>query len=204
MKLILTSDGLSSQPIIDKFADLFRAGFKKAAIVVTADPEYREKDWYAVKTKEVLDSIGFTSEFFDIEFSSPKQLHDYDIVYFIGGNPFYLLKQIRETHTDIVFKELVSKGKVISGASAGSIVMGTTIGLIYELDPDMNKSTELTDFTGVGLTKINMCPHYSRFINHYDNLEERICKVEHECNISIVRLDDGQAIIVNDDLSSTI
>lgn len=199
MNLILTSDGLSSQRIIDEFADLYKKGLREVAIVVTADPEYREKDWYAVKTKEVLDSIGFTSEFFDIEFSHPEGLLNNDIVYFIGGNPFYLLKQIRETHTDLILKELASEGKVISGASAGSIVMGTTIGLIYELDPDMNKSAELTDFTGVGLTKINICPHYSGFINRYDNFEERICKVENENNISIARINDGQAIIVDDD-----
>lgn len=197
MAIILTSDGLSSELLIDKFKELFEAGFRNAAIVVTADPEYREKDWHAVKTKNVFDSIGIVSEFFDIEFSSPSLLLEYDIVFFIGGNPFYLLKQIKETHADLVLKEIISKGNVVSGASAGSIVLGTTLELIHEFDAKMNENVQLTDLSGVSLTKVNICPHYSRFINRYNNFEERICKVENKYNISIARINDGEAIIVD-------
>jgi dipeptidase E len=165
------------------------------AIVVTADPEYREKDLKAVRTKSIFEDIGFIVDFFDIEFSSPKLLLEYDVIYFIGGNPFYLLDQIRKTHTDAVLKEMISVGKIISGASAGSIVLGTTIELIHEFDPQMNDNVGLKDFTGVKLTEINLCPHYSRFIIRYDNFEERICKVEHTFNIVITRINDGEVII---------
>ena len=197
MSIILTSNGISSKDIVAKYEDLFvRFGFKKAAIIVTADPEYREKNWTAVHTKTEFDRIGFVSDFFDIEFSSPDLLVNYDILFFIGGNPFYLLNQIRKTHTDVILHELLSKGKVISGLSAGSMVLGDTIVLINEFEPIWNKDIGLTDLRGVGLITVNLCPHYSKHIARYDHFEERIQSVERAFNIKITRINDGEAIII--------
>ncbi|MDD4663653.1 MAG: Type 1 glutamine amidotransferase-like domain-containing protein [Caldisericia bacterium] len=196
MSIILTSNGLSSKAIIAKYTDLLSIGFKKAAIIVTADPEYREKNWTAVHIKTEFDNIGFVSEFFDIEFSSPDLLANYDILFFIGGNPFYLLNQIRKTHTDVILREFLSKGKVISGSSAGSMVLGDTIVLINEFEPLWNKDIGLTDFRGVGLTTINVCPHYSKHMSRYDHFEERIQAVEKAFKLHITRINDGEAITI--------
>ena len=198
MPVILTSNGLSSPAIILTYKKLFNAGFKKAAIVVTADPDYREKNWKAVSTKDEFDKIGFCVDFFDIEYSSHDRLFEYDILFFIGGNPFYLINQIRKTHTDKTLHELLSMGKVISGLSAGSIVLGNTIILINEFDPQMNNNIGLSDFTGVGLTNINLCPHYSKYINKYENFDKRIALVEKAYNIKITCINDGEAIIIDD------
>jgi dipeptidase E len=201
MSLILTSNGLSSQAIFNKYQDLFDKGLRKVAIVVTADPEYREKDLYAINTKGTFENIGYLVDFFDIEFTSPEYLKEYDIIYFIGGNPFYLLDQIRKTNTGRVLQEIYSNGNVISGSSAGSIVLCSTICLINEFDPQMNTDTNLIDFEGVHLTCLNICPHYSRLINKYENFEERICKVERKNNIKITRLNDGEAILIENDIA---
>ncbi len=61
MPVILTSDGLSSQAIIETFSKLLNAEFKKAAIVITADPKYREKNRKAVSTKKEFEIIGYQS-----------------------------------------------------------------------------------------------------------------------------------------------
>lgn len=197
MPIILTSNGLSSRSIINEYIKLFNNGFTRAAIIVTADPEYREKNRKAVITKSEFEKIGFNTTFFDIEFSSPNLLLEYDILFFIGGNPFYLLKQIRNTHADVILHELILKGKLVSGFSAGSIVLGEDISLINEFDPQMNNGIDLADFTGVGLTEINLCPHYSRFINRYEDFEKRIQLVEKSINKKITRINDGEAIIID-------
>jgi len=197
MAVILTSNGLTSQIIIDTFAKYFHNGYRKSAIVVTADPEYREKNWNAVKIKNIFDDIGFSTDFFDIEFSQPEQLLIYDVIFFIGGNPFYLLNQIRKTHTDKILYDLIAGNKVVSGSSAGSIVLGTSIALINEFDPQLNNNTGLTDFTGVGLTEINLCPHYTKYLNRYDDFENRICLVEDKYDIKITRISDGEAVIID-------
>jgi dipeptidase E len=197
MPIILTSSGLSSQPVIETYTQLFETGFKKAAIIVTADPEYREKNWHAVSTKDELDHIGFQTTFFDIEYSSPNGLFDFDVLFFNGGNPFYLLNQIRKTHADSVLRELLANGKIISGSSAGSMVLGETIVLINEFDPQMNREIGLTDLSGVGLTNHNICPHYSKYVNRYDHFEERICLVEQSHHIIVTRINDGEAIVID-------
>lgn len=198
MPIILTSNGILSERINESYTKLFSTGSRKAAIVVTADPEYRERNWKAVSTKSQLETIGFDTAFFDIEFSPPSLLLDYDVLFFIGGNPFYLLNQIRRTHTDLVLHELMSRGKVVSGFSAGSIVLGESIALVREFDPQMNSGIDLTDFRGLGLTNINLCPHYSKYLTRYDNFEERIHLVEKTFDIRVTRLNDGEAIIIED------
>jgi len=179
------------------FKNLADSGLCKAAIVVTADPIYRTCNWNAVSTKEKFEEIGFSSSFFDIEFTPPDQLLEFDIVFFIGGNPFYLLNQIRRTHTGEALREMLFQGKVISGSSAGCIVLGETIALINEFDSQLNSDVGLFDFTGVGLTSVNLCPHYSRYVERYTNFEERIRLIEKTQNISITRVNDGEALIVD-------
>lgn len=199
MSIILTSNGLSNEKVVDIFKQLSDSGLKKAAIVVTADPVYREKDWNAVNIKEKFDEIGFYTVFFDIEFNPPDQLLEFDVVFFIGGNPFYLLNQMRKTHTEIILRKLLLRRKVISGSSAGCIVLGQTIALINEFDPQMNTEVGLTDLSGLGLTSMNLCPHYSRYKDRYENFEQRIRQVEHNENLTITRINDGDAIIVDGD-----
>ena len=197
MSIILTSNGLSSENIVDVFKQLSVSGLNKAAIVVTADPVYRQNNWIAVSIKEKFEEIGFATDFFDIEFSQPNRLLEFDVIFLIGGNPYYLLNQIRRTHTDDILRELLINEKVISGSSAGCIVLGQTIALINEFDPQMNVEVGLTDFSGLGLTSVNLCPHYSRYKDRYENFEERIIRVEANKNITITRINDGDAIIVD-------
>ena len=195
MPVILTSNGLTSRAVTDAFTQLYTFGYAKAAIIVTADPEYREKNWRAVSTKEEFEKIGFQSTFFDIEFASPHALTEFDVIHFNSGNPFYLIHQIRRTHTERVLHQLLAGGKVISGASGGSIVLGQTIVLINEFDPQMNAAVGLSDWRGVGLTPINVCPHYSKYLTRYDHFEERIRRVEKTHHIQVTRINDGDAIL---------
>jgi dipeptidase E len=204
MCIILTSNGLTSSSIIDEYKQLFLNGYKSVAIVVTADPIYREKDVKAISSMNIFKSIGFNVRFFDIDYDEPIKLFDYDIIYFIGGNPFYLLHSIRKTKTDIILKKCLHENKVISGASAGSIVLGETIILVNEFDSQLNKEVGVNDLSGVKLTNINICPHYSRFQNKYDNFEKRIYAIEKSNNIDITRINDGEAIIIKRDLVKKI
>jgi dipeptidase E len=197
MPIILTSNGLSSAKVVKFFKNLADSGLKNAAIVVTADPVYRENNWIAVSIKEKFNEIGFSSSFFDIEINPSDQLLEFDIVFFIGGNPYYLLNQLRRSHTDDILRVMLLQRKVISGSSAGCIVMGQTIALINEFDPQMNAEVGLTDFSGLGLTTVNLCPHYSRYIDRYENFEERICRVERDEKITITRINDGEAIVID-------
>lgn len=62
-----------------------------SALVVTADNQYKDKNYHVPRCMEELQSLGLTVDLFDIDISPVEQLLSYDVVEFIGGNPFYLL-----------------------------------------------------------------------------------------------------------------
>jgi len=198
MSLILTSNGLTSQPIIDYFATYCKISMKNAAIVVTADPDYRTANRRAVHTQKKLLECGYNTVFYDLDFQSAKGLIRYDLAFFIGGNPFYLLRRMRETDAGHILKSMLQDGKIISGSSAGALVMGTTLKLVNEFDSQMNLDVGLHNLDGLSLTNINICPHYSKYSSRYDNFEARICNIEIAKNIEIERMNDGEALFIKD------
>ncbi len=47
---------------------------------------------------------------------------DADVIYFTGGNSFFLIDQLRKTGTDELLKKELAKGKLMVGESAGAII----------------------------------------------------------------------------------
>jgi cyanophycinase len=51
-------------------------------------------------------------------------LDDADIIYFTGGNPWYLLQTIRDTPLLAAILQRGSDGAILAGSSAGAMVLG--------------------------------------------------------------------------------
>ena len=51
------------------------------------------------------------------------KLRNADLVYIIGGDPFYLSKVIKESYCEDVLKDLLGLGKSIVGSSAGAMAL---------------------------------------------------------------------------------
>ena len=65
------------------------ANSKKAALVVTADNEYKEQNYHVPRCIKELEALGLTVDIFDLDKDAPELLLNYDVVEFIGGNPFF-------------------------------------------------------------------------------------------------------------------
>lgn len=63
----------------------------------------------------------------------------------------------------------------------------------------MNEVVNLTDFSGFCFSSIELLPHYSRFITKFERFEERVKEYEIANNCEVIRIDDGQGVIVNSD-----
>jgi dipeptidase E len=194
--LILTSNGLSSSSIIQEFQSLFKKSKKSVGIVVTADPVYRERDFHAVQAMRIFESIGFHTSFLDLDFDSSERFFQFDVIYFIGGNPYYLLRALRKTQSEAILRQCMKQGCVISGASAGSMVLINGLAVIDEFDPQLNNKIEISDIRGLQLAAIDICPHYTRFQTKYVNFEERLSRLEHKQGVVIQRLNDGEALVI--------
>ena len=132
----------------------------------------------------------------DIDKQPIEDLLMYDVIEFIGGNPYYLLKSLKEKNGKKVLEQIASE-KVLIGWSAGALVMTPTIGIINVFSPELN-NWEITDFSGMNLTDIQVAPHYNKFLKRYDRFEERCQKYEADNGCSLIRLNDGEGVsIVN-------
>lgn len=194
--LILCSNGLSSEKIMTALQQKFKE-LRTSALVITADNEYKENNYHVNRCIEELKSLNLSVDIFDIDSQNPKLLLKYDVVEFIGGNPFYLLNSIRMHKVENVLKQL-SKEKFLIGWSASAFVFSPSIELVNKYSPELN-FLNLKDLNGLSLTSLEVLPHYSKFIDRFDNFEEICSTYEKDKNIKVIRLNDGDAIFIDGD-----
>ena len=197
--LVLCSNGLTSEKLLTYVREK-SVGCKNAALVVTADNEYKEKNYHVNRCIEELKSINLDVDIFDLDKQPAKLLLNYDIVEFIGGNPFYLLHSIRENDAFDVLKFLADE-KILIGWSAAAFVFGPTLELVNRYSPEMN-FLGLTNLNGLSLTQYEVLPHYSRFISKFEQFEEKCRDYEGKHNIKVIRINDGEGVII--DVEETI
>ena len=198
--IILASNGLSSPPLLEAAGRCIRPG--KAALVVTADNIYKEKNYHVERAAGELARLGLSVECFDFDVQSPDALLNYDLVEMIGGNPYYLLRSIQIHGFQNALREF-AENRVLIGWSAGALVIGPTLELIDRYSPEMNE-VGLSDLSALGLTDVQILPHYSRFLSRYEDFEEICARYEREKRCRVVRLNDGEGVLIRDGQTSVI
>ena len=199
--IALLSNGITSEALRDALSK-YIATLSNAAIVVTADNEYKERNYHVPRVIDELKAYGLSVDTFDLDKQDASELLKYDVVEFIGGNPYYLLNSICVHNASDIIKELAEK-KVLLGWSAGAIVFTPTIEIVDKFTPEMN-IMGLDNLDALALTNTHILPHYSNFEKRFTGLEE-ICKAyEQEHNCSIVRLNDGDGIIIENGTKTII
>lgn len=191
--IVLTSNGLSSDRLMAEMKKHISTG--KAALVVTADNVYKEKNYHVERLTQELRTLGLSVDCFDFDTQSPADLMNYDAMEMIGGNPYYLLDSIRKNGYSEVLADF-AKSKVIIGCSAGSLVLTPSLDLIDLYSPEMN-IVDLQDLSACHLTDVRLLPHYSKFLKHYDQFEEKCLRYEQENKCRVIRLNDGEGIFID-------
>jgi len=191
--ILLTSSGMDIKEEILKVLPKPPGQMKVAHIITASKPE---KDIsYVLKDKEAMIKEGFQVEDIDLENKKESELKeilkDKDIIYVQGGNTFYLLKHIKESGFDKLVKQLIQKGKIYIGVSAGSYIACPTIEMATWKHQDRNR-IGLTDLTALNLVPFLLSVHY---VNGYKEiLKDAISKTRYEVRI----LTDKQAIFIID------
>ena len=96
--------------------------------------------------KTILDLGNDESNILEYKIGNEININDFDIIYMLGGNTFYLLDVIRKTNFDKQIIDFINKGKIYIGSSAGSEILGSSIepALNYDLN-----NVNMKDFTGL-------------------------------------------------------
>ena len=196
--IVLCSNGLSGEKLLSQLRSKM-AGCERAALVVTADNAYKEKNYHVPRCIEELKALGLCVELFDLDRQSAELLRQYDVVEFIGGNPYYLLDSIRNNHAAPILEE-IARTKILIGWSAAAFVFGPTLELVNRYSPEMN-FLGLMDLSGLSLTEIQVLPHYIRFLSRFDRFEETCRAYEEEHRVRVIRINDGDGVIVDGEIT---
>lgn len=199
-EMVLTSNGFFTEGIRKQFLEQMEddVEYYKVGIITTASIQ-KENNRFALKAKKDFLQMGFTQVgFIDIEYDNLQLLEQCQIIYINGGNPFYLLYQMKKSRTDIILRDFACRGNMIIGVSAGAVVLGPNIEIVHYFTPEMN-SIKLRDFKALGLTNKIIFPHYDRedlFLNSEGkSIEDRLQEYESLHNCMITRLKNNQFLI---------
>lgn len=197
--IILTSDGLSSDALLFEAKSYIKPQAKVIFITTASGIGSRDRSLFAVK-KELakLGAGSFRSDSLrrrkDLNF-----LLDYDVIELLGGNPFLLLKRLKELNFSAVLQAILRKNILLIGYSAGSIVLQNSLRLIARLkedEGDMNADVHLSDISGYKLINASIVPHWQYLSRCYPHYRRIVSYYEHKEEEKVIRLNDGEGIFV--------
>lgn len=195
MKLFLTS---AANQVIGKIVTRLskKPGEYRLAFVPTAgDPYGPVKPWMDAD-RAMLVELGFDVEDFDLkdktEEETRRALAKFDIIFVAGGNTFYLLDHAWKSGFLKVAREMVEKGTIYIGSSAGSYLACPTIEAAGWEDADKN-IVGLKDLTALGLVNFLIHAH------HEPKYEKVVADAKKTTNYPVITLTDRQFIAIEDD-----
>jgi dipeptidase E len=173
MKLLLTSQGITTREIADALAELVGKSpydTKIAVIPIARNVEPLRRGGYI---QQYLDLWKNGFSLIDIVDPSAAdvdwkgRLNNADVIYVAGGNTFHLLNQTRKTGLGKWLNDNKDK-KVYVGVSAGTIMATPTID-VANMPPRDNNFVKLKDLSGMNWVNFEVEPHCN---------EARFAKVE--------------------------
>ncbi|HEX8762932.1 MAG TPA: Type 1 glutamine amidotransferase-like domain-containing protein [Candidatus Saccharimonadales bacterium] len=164
MKLFLSSQAISKEqaPHLIGLVGKPAKDIRMAVIENAADVEAGPKPWL-LRNRQMIESHGFDVEYIDLKHYAKdteslwQKLTDKDVLWFGGGNTFYLRWLIHSMGIENILKDLVESGKVYGGGSAGSIIAGPTL-QHFETADDVHEAPEVI-LDGLNLTDKVVLPH---------------------------------------------
>lgn len=194
MKLILAS---KEKFLLERGYDLLGISRKdlKIGMINTAlkvsDENFQK---YMEEYMESMKSSSIDFKEFDIDGKTEKEIREFfsdrNVIQVNGGNPFFLLKKVRESGFDIVLKELIDKGYIYIGCSSGTHLMTPSI--------ELGAWKEGRNRFGVeDLTAFNYVPFLVK--SHYtddkkEEVEEKVKTLKYPLRV----LKDDQCFLVED------
>ena len=167
----------------------------RLAHIITASNEVNPHPWRDNDKKEMI-KLGIQVEDIDIKGKTESELRlilkDKDVIYVQGGSPYYLLKYVKESGFDKVVGDLINKGVLYIGASAGSYITCPTIEQALWKKPRRNRHGLIDKEPAMGLIPFLIVAHYEPKFKK--DVETGITKTKYPVRV----LTDDQAILIKD------
>lgn len=142
-----------------------RIGKKNLSLIfinTAAEVKAGDKQWLKDDRQALVDA-GFRVTDYTITGKNRSQvesdLKKFDIIFFSGGNNFYLLQQLQQSESLDIIRNFIRQGKIYIGSSAGSIIAGPDISPTKKLDDDL-KAPLIKDYKALNLVNFTVFPHW--------------------------------------------
>ena len=166
------------------------------AHIITASNEQNPHPWRDDDANALAD-MGIQVTEVDVKGKTKTELQELfknmDVIYVQGGDPYYLLKYTKESGFMEVVKELVTKGMLYVGVSAGSYLAGPTMEQGLWRKPDRDRHGMKIDEPAIGLVPFLTVVHYVD--SEKEIMKQGIAKSKYPVRI----LTDTQGLLVQDD-----
>ena len=191
-KIVLTSCGIIESELKAQFYSLLDkdiSQIKLLFITIAVDGEKDPDRTWLKEEYETILNLGIKEEnIIEYHYEENTDFSSYDVIYMIGGNTFYLLKELREKQLDEKIIQAINNGVIYVGSSAGSIILGKTIETALPYDENW---VGLEDFTGLNLVDGIIIPHANR-------KQEFIKEVKEKYSDKIIELYDDYGIVISE------
>ncbi len=197
--ILLTSGGFNdlynevSEANIELFTEVAKG--KKVMILANAAPEGTGNFPARERVKQNFLKIGATQvDIAEIMDSNIQTLMDYDVIYGIGGDPYFLIELVNNTEFKDVFIKFLNKGVYI-GESAGSMILSDDLEWAYIVKKGTKPKYDikLETYKGLGITEHRVFPHWNRVS---EIVKEKVTNYEKDNSTTITKLNDGVIIEV--------
>jgi dipeptidase E len=130
-----------------------------------------------------------------------KEALSSDVIHLGGGNTFHFLKTLRDSGILKELEKFVKRGGILTGLSAGSIMMTQTIEMAGwpPFDCDDNHDN-LKNLKSLGFVPFEFFPHYKNSARYREALMEYSKKKDHP----IYACPDGSGIVIHDSQMSFV
>ena len=199
MKLLLTSDGLTTKQLQNVLIDLAGKPFAELNFACITTAINRDDGDKTKKVKRIssLNSLGFAK--FDLvdvaaidkEYWLPR-LEEADVIFILGGNTYYLLDEVRKSGLADELPRLLET-RVYVGDSAGSILVTPSID-VAEIDDGDENIVDIKDTSGLGLVDFEVSPHTPEDVSIKAN-EDYAKTIENK----LIAYDNNMAVKVDGD-----
>lgn len=189
-KLLLTSTGFLNPKIGERFLSLLdkKPIDTKVLFIPTAATSESAMKYARIDESRII-QLGIPKEniiWLDINnIQSAGDSNRFDAIYICGGNVFFLMQKLKETGLDGKIVDLVNRGKIYVGASAGAIIAGPDVSIASPFDEN---DVGLKDMIGLGLTDKVICPHYK------DEMKNILEEFKNKLSYPLIPLTDNQAL----------
>lgn len=208
MKLFLSSLAISDPQSVElaKLVGKEPKSIKLALIENAADTYAEGSRAWVDQNRAAIQSHDFGVEIIDIrqyKGRTPelkKKLTPKDVIWFGGGNTYYLRWLLKDTGVDMLLTELIQKGVVYGGGSAGAIVAGPTLKHFETADGPKDAPEVILD--GLHFTNVTVVPHMdnAKFAAIIHGINDKL-KAD---GFKTVPLGDAQALVIDGDSQKII